>query len=150
MHPHIGRSLQTLPSRRAPKGACFPIAMATLGGKQHFLQGIALSLCEMLPISGHPGPGAVPAVCRPGSSCHPSASHSCPAVPAAAMTSAGGLRAGAPVQGWRKAWQLPVKAGGGGGDGWRGPKQPACCLLPAPAFTPTRLDGLCDVGNSLP
>lgn len=48
IHPRIGRSLQTL-LPRAWNGACFPITMATLSGKQHFLQGIALNLCEMLP-----------------------------------------------------------------------------------------------------
>jgi len=50
----------TAAKKRARNGACFPVAMATPGVKQHFLQGMALSLCEMLPGCSGQGPGQCP------------------------------------------------------------------------------------------
>lgn len=78
--------------------------------------------------TGDPGHKAMPGMCC----CHPSASHVSHHDFSWRPTGTRALRCPrlALVCGCRKAWQLPVKAGGGGKDGWRHHKQLLCCFLP--------------------
>lgn len=125
MHHALAAPFRHCCQEKSMKQACFSITMATLGGKQHFLQGISLSLCEMLP--GHGWPRAQ------SDACHVLLSPlSLPRVPPWFLLEAHGTSTHrcprhALAWGWRKAWQLHVKAGG---DGRRHPKQLFCCFLP--------------------
>lgn len=120
--------------KRALNKACFPVAMATPGGKQHLVPGMALSCWEMLP-------GPVPAVCYPSGFC------CCPAVPTTTTTFWGPV--GAP--------DLPQCVTGGKRGSCLGrlvgmERSQAAVLMPptCTAFTLTQPSGLCGVGNKLP